>query len=342
MRTNCNPVLWLGEDGSRIIQDHSEDDVMDSAIYYYEEDEPRVKYKYSRLFLDNGAYSANRKGIELNREKVIELQETIWPNLTIPLDFPFKTGETINVFRKKWTKTVHNIIYWQSSTRLKGRLAPALHGWSWESLRQNAILLQKISDSDTVCLGSLVNEHFVEKKYYFGDRAPSREFVLMLFKAIKIVKENTDFKVHIMGCGSSPLSLHIAYWLGADSLDSSGHRRRAAYGNIILPGTSDRYVGGRDGKFVTKTLSQSEKQMLSDCGCPVCRKNPRLLWENWEARAIHNRYVIKREREMAEEWLSQGRGAYEEKLESMYRKSGSYALWRLARMLIKYPSIKNF
>jgi queuine/archaeosine tRNA-ribosyltransferase len=335
-------VLWLGEDGSRIIQDHSKDDVMDSAIYYYEEDEPKVKYKYFRLFLDNGAYSANRKGIELKREKVIELQEKIWPDITIPLDYPFRAGETISIFKRKWIKTVHNIIFWQSSTRLRGRLAPALHGWSWDSLRKNALLLQKTCDSDMICLGSMINASFFKKRYYFVDRVPSREFVSMLFKTIKIVKENTDFKIHVMGCGSSPLSLHMAYWLGADSVDSSGHRRRAAYGNIILPGISDRYIGGREGNFISRRLTKSEIRLLSRCKCPICSEDPRLLWKSWEARAIHNRYVIKLERDRAEKWVSQGKEVYEEKLEAMYRQSGSYSLWRLARMLVKYPSVRNF
>lgn len=342
MEYSYRPLLWLGEDGSRIIQDHSSDHVMDSTINYYDEEDPKVNYEYFRLFLDNGAYTANRKGIELKREKVIELQEEIWPDITIPLDYPFRAGETIAIFKGKWIKTIRNIIFWQSSTRLGGRLAPALHGWSRDSLRKNALLLQKICDSDMICLGSMVNLRFVSKRYYFGDRVASRDFVSMLFKTIRIVKENTDFKVHIMGCGSSPLSLHMAYWLGADSIDSSGHRRRAAYGNIILPGTSDRYVGGREKKFTHRRLTQKEAELLSECKCPVCRKNPGELWKSWEARAIHNRYVIKLERDKAEKWRSQGRDVYEEKLEAMYSQSGSYSLWRLAKMLLKYPSIRSY
>lgn len=339
MQIAMRPELWLGEDGSRIIQDHSEDNVMDSAINYYEEENTEIKYKYFKLFLDNGAYTANRKGVKLDRDRVVELQERIWPDLTIPLDFPFAAGDNICLMKKKWIRTVDNIDYWQSCTRLKGRLAPALHGWSWDSLRENALKLQKISDSDVVCLGSMINESFSRSQNYFGDRVHSAEFVAMLFKTIRIVKENTDFKIHVMGCGSSPLSLHIAYWLGADSVDSSGHRRRAAYGNIILPGTSDRYVGGRDGKFITKHLTSYDRALLSKCVCPICRKDPSQLWNNWEARSIHNRHVIKKERDYAEKWLRQGREVYEEKLEKMYRSSGSYTQWRLARMLIKYPSI---
>jgi len=339
MKAASNPELWLGEDGSRIIQDHSTDNVMDSTINYYEEETAEIKYKYLKLFLDNGAYTANRKGVKLDRDRVVELQERIWPDLTIPLDFPFGAGDTVNDMKNKWIKTIDNIDYWQSCTRLEGRLAPALHGWSWDSLRDNALLLQKISDSDVVCLGSMINESFSKSQHYFGDRIHSAEFVAMLFKTIKIVRENTDFKIHVMGCGSSPLSLHIAYWLGANSVDSAGHRRRAAYGNIILPGTSDRYVGGRDKKSFVTHLSSYDRELLSRCRCPVCRKNPSELWSNWEARSIHNRHVIKKERDNAERWLSKGSDVYEKKLETMYRRSGSYSLWRLARMLIKYPSV---
>lgn len=145
-----------------------------------------------------------------------------------------------------------------------------------------------------------------------------------------------------MGYGSSPLSLHLAFWLGVNSIDSAGHRRRAAFGNIILQGTSDRYVGGRDGKFISKKPDEDEMKMIFECGCPICQVDPNQLWKSWEARAVHNKFVIKNERERAEYWLSQGKDVYEKQLENMFSHSGIYPLWKYAKILVKYPSITTF
>jgi len=333
------PQIWIAEDGHRIIQDHSIDDVMDSAIYYYEKENSFVSYKYRKLFLDNGAYSSARKGLELNREKVIRVQERLSPDLTIPLDYPLSPIDTLYSFRKKWRKTVENILYWQNCTTLNGRLAPALHSWNWTSLKENIEWLQKYSDSDIICLGSIVNPSIISKNHYFGDRICSKEFIFIIYKTIQIINKLSDFKIHVMGYGSSPLSLHLAFWLGVNSTDSAGHRRRAAYGNIILPGTSDRYVGGRDGKFISKKPNGKELKLISDCGCPICRENSNLLWKSWEARAIHNKFVIKNERERAEFWLSEGRDFYEKQLEELFSQTGIYPLWKYAKILMKYPSI---
>jgi len=338
----CEKLLWIAEDGSRIIQDHSSDDVMDSVIYYYKMDKPNIKYEYSRLFLDNGAYSSARKGIDLDREKVIEVQESIFPDLTIPLDYPLSRNDTSNSFKEKWSKTKENVLLWQNCTKLQGRLAPVLHSWGLDSLLENVRWLQKYCDSEIICLGSIVNSSIISKNFYFGDRTSSREFISILFKAICIVREQSDFKVHITGYGSSPLSLHLAYWLGADSVDSAGHRRRAAYGNIILPGTSDRYVGGKNGQFIKRKPNIKEMEMISKCQCPICRENSTHLWKNWEARAIHNKFVIKAERERAESWLAESRDFYEKQLDNLYAQTGIYNLWKHAKILVKYPSIRNY
>jgi len=76
-------LLWLGEEKQGMFV-NGQDKVMDSVFNYLKDDEPRIRYSYRKLFLDNGAYSAARKEKELDREKVKEIQETINPNFTIP------------------------------------------------------------------------------------------------------------------------------------------------------------------------------------------------------------------------------------------------------------------
>ena len=144
-----------------------------------------------------------------------------------------------------------------------------------------------------------------------------------------------------MGMGSSPLMLHIAYFLGVDSTDSSGWRRKAAYGKIILPGTGERYICNRSGKFSRKRLTHQELELLNKCQCAICSTNPSLLYTDWRARAIHNEYVIKREAEKARILLNLGRDKYEKYLDKLFSRSkyGLQYLWKYVKLLIKYDPL---
>ena len=141
-------LLWVGEQKRPLKVDRKSDLVMDSVINYYEDKSPRIAYDPKKLFLDNGAFTANMQGLSLKAERVMEVQEAILPDKTIPLDFPFKTGMTINQMKKRWQKTRSNILLWQDSTKLRKRLVPSLHAWGKASLEKNVRWLQKHADSD--------------------------------------------------------------------------------------------------------------------------------------------------------------------------------------------------
>jgi len=280
--------------------DRSSDYVMDSAINYYKKTDPKLPYKVGELFLDNGAYTANMQNIELDMEKVIEIQEKLDPSKTIPFDYPFKAGMTVSVMEKRWKKTSKNIKYWQTSTNLDGKLVPTLHAWSKESLGKNLKWLQKHGDSDYLAVGSIVNPEFSNYSGFFGDRQPNKKLIEMLSLSVESIKDNTDFKIHLMGLGSSPLTLHFGYYLGIESTDSSGYRRKAAFGQIVLPGTGERYVGNNTATFGGggRGLTIHDMKLLHQCDCPVCKINQDRLWDYWKARAIHNDHVMKNERKL--------------------------------------------
>jgi hypothetical protein len=46
--------------------------------------------------------------------------------------------------QKLWSKTAENVLYWQNSTNLKGKLVPALHAWDKKSLVDNLSWLQRM------------------------------------------------------------------------------------------------------------------------------------------------------------------------------------------------------
>lgn len=316
------------------------DMVMDSQINYYDSDSPRIPYRYDKLFLDNGAYTALRKKIKLHAERVKQVQEALDPDKTIPLDFPFETGLSMRLAKKKWIQTRRNVIDWQETTRLR-ELVPALHAWSTRSLTENVKWLQKYADADFVAIGSIISLSSFGFKAFFGDRYPNRQFIDMLLHAVRQVHSSSDFAIHMMGFGSSPLMLHIGYYCGIESMDSTGHRRGAAYGKIILPGRGWRYIGRLDESFGIPKLTKREKEILSRCGCPVCRRDNRLLKKDWKARAVHNKFVLEKERDLAKRLLDQGRDSYEKYLDCVFRRSSLWRMWTYAKSRIRDHDSKS-
>jgi queuine/archaeosine tRNA-ribosyltransferase len=342
-----NTLFWIGESKNPIKKDRSTDFVMDSAINYYNKEEPELRYKPGKLFLDNGAYTAQMTGMQLEVEKVIFIQEELEPDLTIPVDFPFRPGMGVPRMQKLWSKTAENVLYWQNSTNLKGKLVPALHAWDKKSLVDNLSWLQKNADSDYIALGSIVNPQFEGYEGFFGDRQPRKELVDMLCFALGAIEKKSDFSVHLMGFGSSPLMLHLGYYLGIKSTDSTGYRRKAAFGKIVLPGTGERYVGARTNDFGATALDNSKTYsndiaLLEKCTCPICLENKYKLWTDWKARAIHNEYVMKQEAKKAERFLLMGIETYEKYLDNVvFAKSGLKFLWEYAKLRRKYYRISQ-
>jgi queuine/archaeosine tRNA-ribosyltransferase len=312
---------------------------MDSCINYYREESPSLRYSAGQLFLDNGAYSATRKGIKLDEETIMTVQETLDPTFTIPLDYPFNAREkSESAMSKLWEKTRQNILRWQTSSSLAGRLIPSLHAWGKHSLDQNVGWLTHHADSDYVALGSLVNSDRGQDPMqgYFGDRQPRRQIIDMVLSAIQAIRQSSDFKIHLMGFGSSPLMLHLGYYLGIDSTDSSGHRRKAAFGKIILMSTGERYLG-LDSNVFGKGMSLTNRRVsdvaeLEACSCEICLVNKDLLWTDWKARALHNEHTMKVERENAKVLRSYGEDAYESYLDLIFSGSSLRNLWNYAKL----------
>jgi len=335
-------MLWIGESKNPIKKNRKTDLVMDSTINYYRSSRPQLLYQAGRLFLDCGAFTARQQGIELERDKVARIQELFMPDKAVPLDYPFTPKMSVSVMAKLWEKTKENIIFWQNSTKLKDRIVPVLHSWNKSSLVSNLRWLQKHADTDIIMLGSLVDPGFSEFTGFFGDRQPRKELVDMLSFGIEYVKRYTDFEVHVTGLGSSPLTLHLAYYLGADSTDSAGYRRKAAYGKIILPGAGERYVSNRVARFGTSKIEDSlELMWLKKCECPICKFHPELLMKDWKARAIHNEHVIKKEWQLAKSFLEIGEDAYEAYLDRIYTRSGLSYLWEYTKLRKKYMRISE-
>jgi len=164
----------------------------------------------------------------------------------------------------------------------------------------------------------------------------------MLSLTVQSIKGNTDFNIHIMGLGSSPLTLHFGYYLGIESTDSAGYRRKAAYGQIVLPGTGERYVGNQTATFGGGvSFTRNDMKLLHQCDCPICKVNQDRLWDDWKSRAIHNDHVMINERKIAQKLMNEGIESYEKYLDGIYKKSSYKPLWEYAKLKKKYNSISN-
>ncbi len=340
---------WAGELGNNFIEGIQHGNVMDSVYNFLNSDEPKIKYPYDNLFLDNGAfsifknnYNKKKSEVQINLEKIIDIQEKLKPNYTIPFDYPLDPQMNIKSMEQNWQKTVKNIYYWTSCTNLN--LIPALHGWNKTSLNKNLHLLQK-KDFDYIALGSafILKEKF---KGFFGDRQPHKN-IYEAFLYISSLGKNLDIDIHVFGLGASPLSFHLAAFCEIKSSDSSGYRRKAAYGKIVLPQTAERYAGNgnakfglknKNGKTYNRIFSDDEKKKLTECNCPECKNKSKHgyrrwkhLCSDWKIRAIHNKWVMEQEEKISQELIKQGWEIYEQFIDKMMEKSSLKHLWNFVK-----------
>ena len=340
---------WAGELGNNFIEGIKHGNVMDSVFNFLKSDNPIIKYPYKDLFLDNGAfsifknnYNRKKKRITINLNSIIDIQEKLKPKYTVPFDYPLDSQMNTKTIETNWQKTVENINYWDDCTNLN--LVPALHGWNKSSLNKNIHLLQK-KDFEYVALGSafILKEKF---KGFFGDRQPNKN-IYEAFLYISSLGKKLDIDIHVFGIGASPLTYHFAAFCEIKSSDSSGYRRKAAYGKIILPQTAERYAGNGNAKFGLKTrngvtynkiFSEDEKKMLVECNCPECRKISKHgyrrwkhLCSDWKIRAIHNKWVMEQEEKISNELIKQGWDAYEIFIDKMMEKSRLKWLWNFVK-----------
>ena len=342
---------WAGETPHKRVKiDHNY--VMDSVANYYNKEDPKIKYKYNKLFLDNGAFSAlknsNNFKVNLDKERVLDVQEIIKPNYTVPLDYPFTPEMSLSIMRKRWQDTKKNINYWSDSSNLD--LVPALHAWNHNSLEQNIKWLYQ-NDFDYISLGSVLttNEEF---NGFFGDRQPSKAFIDSIITSQQIANKY-GMKIHIFGFGSSPIMYHIGAFCGLKSTDSIGYKRKAAYGKIILPQSGERYCGNGEASFGNKIkgkkiddyLSTEDKKKLSECECPICSSQPKDAEQRWEflrhdwlRRTYHNKWVMEHEEQVAKYYLDD-KIAYTKFLDDTIGKSGLSHLWEYAKRRINHYKI---
>jgi len=269
------------------------------------------------IAIDSGGYLfMKNKKVPITPEELVEYYERWKPNFAVVLDHPIHPLLSSVEVRKRQEMTLeYTKIIVETKKTGNPVIIPVIHGYERTSLRWYIRKLERLGEFDIYGLGSLVP--FVRPlKGVKGGLKKALEIVYEVKKRIE------DRKLHVFGIGSS-ITMHLVFYAGADSLDSSSWRSKASMGAIQFPGIGDRYITGKASPKKYPSLSSSEKKILKECDCPICKNlGYQKLKEKFEYRAIHNAYVLLKELHKAREYLKNGE--YENYLKNLVTKNKVY------------------
>jgi tRNA-guanine family transglycosylase len=265
------------------------------------------------VMMDSGGFLFMKKSaLEIHPKSILKLYERSKPDFGVILDYPLQPNLSANERRKRQRKTLKNTKYMVTFQKGKNPvLIPVIHGHSLQTISWFINRLNEIEDFKIYGIGSLVPSVFNTK---------GAGGIYNVVKIVSFVKKKLkDKKLHVFGVGST-LTMHLMFYAGADSVDSSGWRTKAAYGAIQLPGTADRYITKRKKHKDYPKLTKEEKRMLDECGCPACKKySVDGLMRSFQLRALHNAWVFQREVELARKLIEEN--TYEKYVEEILQKT---------------------
>jgi 7-cyano-7-deazaguanine tRNA-ribosyltransferase len=280
------------------------------------------------VMMDSGGFLfMMKRTMRIRPQMILDLYEATKPNFGVVLDHPLALRLTRTEVRGRQIVTLRNTKSMTSRSKSANpELIPVIHGHTIESVKWFIRRLNAIGEFRLYGIGSLVPSVF------------NARGVGGIHNVIRIVsfvrKALPSKKIHVFGVGSA-ITMHLMFAAGADSLDSSSWRSKAAYGIIQLPGIGDRYITGRAGRTTGKTylnLSRSEKNMLETCKCPACRREGLTdLKRSFKMRALHNAWVLQREVEKARRRLREG--TYDDYVDEVVGNSRFSNALKLARSL---------
>lgn len=257
------------------------------------------------IFLDSGGFQFLRgRNLNVTPQTVFDIQKNSGADLATILDYPFSFNDSYSEKMKMIRWTIESLITYVKLMKNQETdllILPVIHGHDPVSLIRMAKKVKQIYDNGVLCVGSLVPVLFPVK--YTGIKSVAKAF-------LEVRKMFPETFIHVLGAGSS-LSLHLFFYLGADSVDSSTWITKAGYGNIHLPGHGAAYIR-RDGRRKKCRFIDWERY---ECKCPICRnRSPDEVLKEMDRhdshgrrlRAIHNAWVYLKEVELAKKSIIAG------------------------------------
>jgi tRNA-guanine family transglycosylase len=245
------------------------------------------------VMMDSGGFLfMNERKISVHPKDVLDLYEESKPDFGVILDHPLSPQLSPEEIRKRQVNTLNNTRYMVRKFNKKiPKLIPVIHGNTITSVKWYLEELEKIDGFDFYGIGSLMPSVFSSK---------GAGGIYNVAEIVAYVRKRLPNKmIHVFGVGST-LTMHLMFYAGANSVDSTGWRTKAAYGAIQLPGMGDRYITRRVRHIKYPDLSNDERKVLDGCKCPVCRKASfDDLVDDFKSRAIHNAWVFQNEVKIA-------------------------------------------
>jgi len=277
------------------------------------------------ITMDSGGFLFMKKNaLEICPGTILELYERGKPNFGVILDHPIQPGLPKNEKKKRQMKTLENTKYMMTAQKGKNPvLIPVIHGHSLGDVAWFIKRLNEINEFEIYGVGSSV-------PYIFNTKGAGG--IYNLVKIISFIRKTLpDKKLHVFGVGST-LTMHLMFYIGADSVDSSGWRTKAAFGAIQLPGTADRYITERKKHKSYPKLSKEERKLLDNCDCPVCRKHSiNSLTQSFQLRALHNAWVFQHEVKIARKLIEEN--TYDKYVERILQKTPYHHVFQYAKKL---------
>ena len=252
------------------------------------------------IAMDSGGFLFMKKGIvDITPEMILKFYEESKPNFGVVLDYPLSPNLPHEEMRKRLSRTLENTKRMVKARQTSNpELIPVIHGYDTNSIRRYVKKLQEINEFNIYGIGSLVPSVFNTKGV--GG-------IYNVVKIVSFVKTLLPTKIiHVFGIGST-LTMHLMFYAGADSIDSSSWRSKAAFGAIQLPELGDRYITPRKRHKKYPKLKKEELRILDDCKCPACRKEGlEGLRNSFTLRALHNAWVYQKEIEKIRKLIKNG------------------------------------
>lgn len=258
------------------------------------------------VLMDSGGFLFQNRDMQACPRQLAEFYRFARADLVVSLDKPLRPCDNASMHRRHWKRTMDNLAIMIEQTA-SGAIMPVIHGYTLSALRRACRDVRSIvAEPAIVGLGSLVPlikaVHLGEGFRYRRATGEIGNHVSYITDAIKLVRDEfPEALLHVFGVGGLTTML-IIYAAGADSLDSTTWRIKAAFGAIQIPGVGDRYLDGKTETSRSRpAMSAADVYKLADCKCASCIQASRgatrqkTLARCSRARCIHNSWVLTQE-----------------------------------------------
>lgn len=183
------------------------------------------------LMLDSGGFNFQKEDkISIAALDVLKIGIEFAVDVSVVLDHPFLPTSTSKEKEDRWANTVANTEEMLTKSKDSNlpdyfRLMPVLHGYDPETLKQSLDHIVEIWGEDPCIVG-------------IGSLAPlalngSKRTVIEVISTVRQLLPNAH--IHCFSLGSALLML-LAFYSGADTVDSQSWIISAAFKNVQLPG----------------------------------------------------------------------------------------------------------